>query len=237
MAVSLNISIAEMLSQGVEYSTQSLRLQYPAQTGGRSVSNYGHDVSVLNAGVGYWSGSLSIAAGDRSSMLDTGKTESLLLRLQDHTKTFACPIIRNTDQMIEFRGTRASQQVTLDNDLFEDYFTATSVGSEASNGSVAISYSVNQKVNDATLSGLVAVIPQGCYLSIDGLLFMTTADNQSTALTGLLPNKQLSRLTSGSRIYWKNPWIVARIVPGYSTDLLRYGPSAGPWSINWEEAS
>ena len=236
MAISVDISQAEMLSPNVNYSTQNLRASFPGQKGGRNLSNYGQNVGVLKSGIGFWSGTLGIAQSDRAGRLDTGKVESILIRIQNHTKTFACPIIRDTDKNISFRGVRNSQPVDLDNDLFEDYLTATTVGSTATDGSVTISYSINLKTADPTLSNIVAIIPEGCYISINGLLFLTTKLNNTTTLSGLYPNKDLTRLAIGEKIDWKNPWIAARVTPGFSIEMMRIGAMAGPWSINWEEA-
>ena len=238
MAVSVDIPIAEMLSASVDYFAQNVRLSFPAQIGGRGLSTYGQDTrGVLNVGTSFWSGTLSISQNDRAGLAETGETESLLVRMQNHSNTWACPIIRNTDKLVTFRAIKNSQPITVDSDLFEDYLNITTAGTEHVNGNVTLVAAPVLKVADPTLSNIVAIIPQGCYLSVDGLLLMNVIENSTTTYTGLTPTKDLSRIIVGEKLYWKNPWIIARIPTGQVINMQRTNVMAGPWSVNWEEAS
>ena len=237
MAVSVNISIAEMLIENIRYSAQNLKCPAFGQYGGRGVSEQGHDQPVVNNGSRYWVGTVGLAQTDKASENETASVESIIMRIQDSTLKFACPIIRDSNKLIKFKGTKNSVTIDIDSDLVDDFLTITGAGAEASDGSVSMSYSASLKTPDATITNIVAIIPQGCYLSVDGLLFMTTVDNSSTALTGLLPNKELARLVVGEKILWRKPWIVARVPIGSELDLPRSGAYAGPWSFPFEEAS
>ena len=226
-----------MTIENIRYSAQNLSCPAYGQIGGRALSDRGYDQPVINTGTRYWNGDLGIAPTDRASENETASIESIIMRIEDSSVTFACPIIRDSNKLIQFKGTKNAATIDIDSDLVDDFLTATTVGSDASDGSVSIGYSASLKTPDATITNIVATIPQGCYLSADGLLFMTTADNSSTTLTGLLPNKQKNRLVVGVKILWRKPWIVARTPINSRIILPRRGASAGPWNVPFQEAS
>ena len=236
MPVSVNISLTEMTSAGLQYDTQRLTLVEPRQ-GGRDDSGYGFDRGVLGQGVGYFRGTNSLALGDRASVEDTALVESLLVRMSWAGTKFACPIQRPNDgQLWSFDGVRNSQRIDLDADLFEGYLNVTAAGTLTNDG-FRVTVVPVLKQSDPTLSGLRVSVAAGAPCSAGGKLFIVTrAADGATVLNGLLPVRALAELAVGARIEWRQPWLAARLSTDATVTLSRSGSMAGPWSYDFQEA-
>ena len=239
MALSLDVSLASMISPLVHYQTQNLTLDYSGKIGGKEDSVYGNDIGFRGRGLPFWRGTVEIAPSDRGSLVDTSIIESVLMRIQRPGAVFACPIIRETDRLWQFQADKTGQttKYPIDSQLCNGTLSLTANAVEKAN-TYSLMANVSLATPDATLSNLEFAVLTGAYVSVGGFLYMITASNVfGTAISDIEPKKGLAELTMGAELDWRLPWIAARIPQGYSIQMPRYGSTAGPWSFEFEEAN
>ena len=239
MALNLDVALVEMTPPFLHWQTQNLSLIYRGKIGGKQDSTYGGDVGFRGRGLPYWEGSMEVAPGDRGSLLDTSRTESLLAKIQRPNAIFACPILRGTENLWTFRATSAmaAGEVDLDPTACADNLTISIDAVEQPN-TYQVTPTVNLATPNADLTNIKFNVTQGAYISVGGFLYMITSSSDfDTATIDIEPKKGILELVANATMQWRLPYLAARIPQGFNVEMPRFGPFAGPWNFNFEEAN